>query len=331
MYASEFFDEQPLFENLLKLEDSNGQNVLYHAIRSGDKECVLLLLSHNMSPVSTFDSKNVQRTPCICGASNCSDVHLQNSSSNKQSNFFCVCQPSQRLFAFLMMSLDLTPIMKTSSVQTDGLLAASLQLPRLSTMDAFLNNFETQGNYRILDTDVYSFSTEDSKKMWRRCIENIATFTPPQTSSVQFGDRTHIHMSLKPLQNTDAKYGSLHMESSFISAHNFWWDVSKPFNPSNDPALLIRRLMFCCFCFFSGKMHTDDWFQEKIKEMNRCIDITLNECLAVQKPSVLVQHDQLDSWSSLLFMLANSLFNCCVSLKMSLCTKVMLNLFSTHN
>jgi hypothetical protein len=329
MYASEFFDEQELFENLLKLEDSNGQNVLYHAIRSGDKECVLLLLSHNVSPVSTFDSKKVQRTACICGASHCSNIQLQSSSSNKQSNFFCVCQPSRRLFAFLMMSLDLTPIMKTSSVQCDGLLAASLQLPRLETMGSY--NFESQGSYRILDTDVYSFSTEDSKKMWRRCIENIATFTHPQTSPVQSGDRTYIHMSLKPLQNTDAEYGSLHMESSFIRAHNVWWDASKPFNPSNDPALLIRRLMFWCFCLFSGKMFTDDWFLEQIKDMNKCIYIALNECLALKKPSVLIQHDQLDSWSSVLFMLANSLFNCCVSLKMSLCTKVMLNLFSTLN
>lgn len=333
MYASEFFEEQQLFENLLKLEDSNGQNVLYHAIRSGDKKCVDLLLSHNISPVTTFDSKKVQRTPCICGASKCSNNQLPNSSSNKQSNFFCVCQPSQRLFAFLIMSLDLIQIMKTSSVKTDGLLASSLQLPRLETMDAFLNNFESQGSYRILDTDVYSFSTEDSKKMWRRCIENISTFTPPQMSPFQLGDRTHIHMSLKPLQSSDAKYGSLHMESSFISAQKFWWDESKdeskPLNISNDPAMLIRRLMFCCFCFFSGKMRTDDWYEARIEEMNRCVDVALDACLAGQKPSVLVQNDQLDSFSSLLFMLANALFNCSVSLKMSLCTKVMRKLCHT--
>ena len=57
MYASEFFDEQPLFENLLKLEDSNGQNVLYHAIRSGDKVCVRLLLSQNAPTHRSYQAK----------------------------------------------------------------------------------------------------------------------------------------------------------------------------------------------------------------------------------------------------------------------------------
>jgi ankyrin repeat protein len=379
LYASEFFEEQPLFEDLLGLEDANGQTVLYHAIRSGDKECVQLLLSHNISPIDRFESEKVQRLACFCGVSACREPQAPNIRGAKNSKVFCVCQPSHRLFPFLIMSLDLRPMLKTSSrpklnTQSDtqrfssssfaqGHVLPDLPPPRL--LESFLSppshppplhHAEAYGNYRILDVDTYNFSADDSKRMWRRCRDNVVSFANPSAKdaiSLQFGNQ--MHLTLNSLDNNGK--GELQMHSSFKNARKEF----EQFDANNADAKgaaavgdgcegiahATRRLMFFSFCFLSDGWKLQDGWSVSVEEVRHLaefaaqrLDVEKQKWLDLQiwdikeqlqpqlqqrrqrRFSIFTQNsEKLDEISSRMFMLANALFNCCVALKMSHCTQ----------
>jgi hypothetical protein len=327
LHASEFFDEQPLFENLLKLEDSNGQTVLYHAIRSGDKDCVELLLFHNMSPVVSFRPGLVQRSACFCGFSTGT----------------CVCQPSHNIFPFLIMSLDLSQLYRficqkppQSPRKAIGHLHSHAQGPTLSILEA-------RGIYRILDTDLYTFSYDDSKKMWRRCMDNILFFHSPTKSkgdrpategdNPQFSNELQMHMSIHPLQHEHTHCsGSLQLFSSFKNAMTVFdkseKDKALPGVPFVNVESVAKRFMFFAFSFFSNGSKTG--FRDIIEEMNKLTTST-QEYLTHVKIGPLFQNKQLNNTSSALFVLANSMFNCGVALKMSHCTQARHQLFFEHD
>lgn len=324
LHASEFFEEQPLFENLLKLEDTNGQTVLYHAIRSGDKDCVELLLFHNMSPVVSFRPGFVRRSACLCGLS----------TGN------CVCQPSHTIFPFLIMSLDLSQFYRLVCHKPPQSPKKAINHLQSHTQGPTLSILEARGIYRILDTDLYTFSADDSKKMWRRCMDNILFFHSPtkpngnrpttEDDAPQFANELQMHMSIYPLQNEHTHCsGSLQLFSSFKNAMKRFDKKKKdgkkeealpgyPFNVES----VAQRFMFFAFCFFSNgsKMGFRDIIQE-MSELTRSTQDYLTDHLTYVKSMHLFQDYQLNNSSSALFVLANSMFNCGVALKMSHCTQ----------
>lgn len=306
--VSEFFDEQPLFDNLLKLEDANGQTVLYHAIRSGDKDCVQAVLSHNISPISKFQAHTVQRSTCVCVS--ISDSELATSSRARD----CLCQQSRNMFPFLIMSLDLHPIVRMcSKEQAVSSQVSCLPSPTLSCSDAL-------GEYRILDLDMYHYSADDSKRMWHRCVKNIEFFSNSENVSTIQG---HIftQMSVNPLhQNTNRKRRCFwEMHSSFVCARDFFSKES--IAASDGISYLIQKLMHFSFLFFSDGATANVNLQDVHEIADKSSEI-LKKQLQTDKPFFAVSGDELDGTSSLLFTLANSLFNCCVALKMSHSTKV---------
>ena len=351
LYASEFFEEQSLFENLLKLEDLNGQTVLYHAIRSGEKECVQLLLSHNISPIDRFDSEKVQPSTCFCGVRDCGEPATRTRGASN-SRTFCVCQPSHRLFPFLIMSLDLRPIIQTSCRQTvspppemQRPSQGQLPPPNLCFFLSLLSHAQAHGSYRMVDVDIYNISADDSKRMWRRCRDNIVSFadtSAKDAGSLQFGNQ--MHMSLNSLDNKGK--GALQMHSSFkIARKQFQLFQHRSVSPNanaadiahihDEVAPAIQRLMFFSFCLFSDGWQLETGWQAAIKEMRDYADVAVQRLNYEMKQwsdkrkmpshtkcSIFAENSPtLDETSSLMFMFANSLFNCCVALKMSHCTQ----------
>ena len=91
-----------------------------------------------------------------------------------------------------------------------------------------------------------------------------------------------------------------------------------PFNVES----VAQRFMFFAFCFFSNgsKMGFRDIIQE-MSELTRSTQDYLTDHLTYVKSMHLFQDYQLNNSSSALFVLANSMFNCGVALKMSHCTQ----------
>jgi ankyrin repeat protein len=345
LYVSEFFEEQELFDNLLKLEDSNGQTVLYHAIRSGDKDCIQALLSHNISPIDRFNAANVTRSTCVCDMGSLCKPETPSDSPIST----CFCQPSRSVFPFLIMSLDLHPILKTCA----GHQASFSQSSSPPSFER-LSNSVALGEYRILDLDIFTASIEDSKGMWRRCIENIESFSHDnanEKSAFQFEGRIYTQMCFNPIHNKGiGQKLCVEMHSSFINAKTrfstgcYSGPNSVPHNSSDMSvhlAFSIQRLMFFSFCLLSDGLNTDVTFHSIIQQMKEIAE-SVSETLAIYQPTNIfdtnacaasqpffsVSDGSLDVTSSLLFMLANSLFNGCVALKITHCTKV--TLFLSH-
>jgi hypothetical protein len=306
LHFSEFFEEQPLFDNLLKLEDANGQTVLYHAIRSGDKDCVQAILSHGISPTSKFRSESVQRAPCMCR------VHFDDSDAASMSNMEdCACQPARNIFPFLIMSLDLKPFLKISSQQPE----VASQVSCVS--EAALSSSDALGSYRILDVEMYNFSANDSKKMWQLCISNIELFSD---NAVQVQGHVYTQMSFNPLQhNSNMKKCSLEMHSSLLRARDNFYDKES----KDGMVYKMRRLMFFAFKLLSDGVKGSGFFQDLSHFASSSLGFVRSQLeTAANKPFFSVSNDHLDCTTSLMFMLANSLFNCCVALKMDRCTNL---------
>jgi hypothetical protein len=201
-----------------------------------------------------------------------------------------------------------------------------LPLPELN---AGLSDLEAQGSYRILDHDAHVFSTNDSKRMWQRCMQNIMAFAfssdqekaENEKSSFQFGGRIHAHMSLKPLHHKDIKINSPQMHTSFKNAMEIWTGNQTNAHAADvhGIAMKIRRLMLCSFRLLSQEINTDVWFLQQFEEIDSCIA----SCMGwLGHNSFSIQKKHINEHSSLMFMLANAFFNCGVALKLSLCTKV---------
>jgi hypothetical protein len=234
------------------------------------------------------------------------------------------------------MSLDLLPIMKTSWVD-----AGKKHAPQVSRgcertdvikepeLNAGLSDLEAQGSYRILDHDAHVLSTNDAKRMWQRCMQNIMAFAfssdqekmDNEKSSFQFGGRIHAHMSLRPLQHKDIKISSPQMHTSFKNAMERWTENHT--NPHaadvHGIAMKIRRLMLCSFRLLSQEINTDVWFLQQFEEIDSCITSSKGW---LGQNSFSFQRNHIDAHSSLMFMLANAFYNCGVALKLSLCTQV---------
>jgi hypothetical protein len=81
-------------------------------------------------------------------------------------------------------------------------------------------------------------------------------------------------------------------------------------------------LMVFSFSLLSDKMNSDSWFCKILEEMDSHADFALSKLDWFGQRNICIHNNHLDATSSLMFMLANALFNTCVALKISLCTKV---------
>jgi hypothetical protein len=237
------------------------------------------------------------------------------------------------------MSLDLRPILKTSSFIEHS--AASPPLPRL--LESFmspLSDCEACGSYRLLDTDVHTFSVHDAKNMWHRCMGSIKSFSSHLFEQAPLDYDNEVHMLFHHICSSASSSRRSLMQATVLEARRQFFcennNVALSFD-ADDAAfriavsLAIRRLMYFAFCLatdgYDTHMNLDCMIQEMRQLASYSTQLNLEQHLwrqtaAKKSFSIFGSFEELNCIWSLVFMLANALFNCCVALKLSLCTQV---------